>query len=106
MKAETNSSCVDSSCPACLPRIWRSLPVLAAVALLAFAAGLVVRGWLDRRRDHRPAGMTEFLKHLSVAADLGVIAVDRQKLDELVCISSEASWEDDEDSSQSERDPR
>jgi hypothetical protein len=66
--------------------------MLAALVLLAFLAGLVV-GELRGRRNRGSDDM-EFLRRLAKAADVGIISVDRKRLDELICIVSEAEWED------------
>lgn len=69
-------------------------PILAALVLLAFAAGFAVRGWLGQRPDHRADDMEAFLRHLSLAADLKIVEVDRWRLDEAICVVAEAEWED------------
>jgi hypothetical protein len=41
------------------------------------------------------AGQRRFQEFLGVAIDLGIITVDHEKLNETICIATEAAWEDD-----------
>ena len=69
------------------------LMMAVAIVLLAFLAGFAV-GERHRRTIQRPNDMEEFLRRLKTAADVGILSVNRRKLDELICIVAEAEWED------------
>ena len=80
-----------------LPRVARpttpALIVIAVVAVASFASGF----WTSRLMDEgrvREQAEARFGEFLAVGIDLGFVTVDRQKLDEIACIASEAQWED------------
>lgn len=66
--------------------------VIGAVAVWAFIGGQAAQKWRDRHMAHEE-GRRQFHEFLAVATDLGIVTVDRQKLDEIVCIAAEADWE-------------
>ena len=71
------------------------IAVVTAVFLVAFTSGF----WTSRLMDEgrvREQAEARFGEFLAVGIDLGFVTVDRQKLDEIACIASEADWEDRE----------
>lgn len=68
---------------------------LAIVAAAFFASGFWTSRLLDEARV-REQSEARFREFLAVGIDLGFLAIDRQKLDEIICAMSEAEWEDRE----------
>lgn len=82
-----------------LPR--PTLIVVAIVAAVFFASGCFTNTMLNEGRI-REQSEERFREFLSIGIDLGFINVDRQKLDELVCITAEAESEDKESAERQE----
>ena len=70
-----------------------TLIVIAVVAATFFAAGYLASTLLNDGRV-REQSAKRFKEFLTIGTDLGFVTVDRGKLDEIVCIVSEAKWED------------
>ena len=83
-------------CPACGFRGRRPAALLAAS--VAVASYLLGYACAERRHGRAviEAGRRQFLEFLCVASDLGIVAVDRRKLDEAIIAGSEGAWEDRE----------
>lgn len=79
-------------CPACRSRRGRVV-LLVAVSLTSSIAGYVIG-------DHRSKeavfqeGRRQLEEFLRIGTELGIVAVDHQKLEEAGITSSEAEWED------------
>ena len=78
----------ESRSPRCL---W--IVATTVVATASFLAGYCVKNHRHKGRVYEE-GRRQFLEFLGIATDLGIVTVDRQKLDELVITASEAEWED------------
>ncbi len=96
MIANTNELKDSRPAPGCLCcRLGRFGAVLlvVAVASWAFIAGQATQTNTDRGVMCEEA-QRQFREFLTVAIDLGIVTVDRRRLDELTCIVCEAQWED------------
>jgi len=93
MTTKSNLAGMASGCPARRPRIWLKVLVLVAVAGWGFIAGQIAQ---KRRCETaiQEEGQRRFQEFLGIAIDLGIITVDRQKLDEIICVREESEWED------------
>ncbi len=69
---------------------WLGL-LSAVVFIVAWASGFVTNSLMNRERV-RADGQRRFEEFLSIADSFGII--DHARLDEVVCIASEAEWED------------
>jgi hypothetical protein len=61
--------------------------------MASFIAGYCVENHRHEGRVYEE-GRRQFIEFLRIGTDLGFVTVDRQKLDEIVIMSSEAEWED------------
>jgi hypothetical protein len=69
------------------------IAVLAIVAAASFAGGF----WTSRLMDDgrvRERSEARFREFLATGIDLGFVAIDRQRLDEIEVIRMEADWEE------------
>ena len=85
----------DGSSP-CHPRSpRRAILIVAAIALGSFIAGYAAG---NRRSEERcrQDGHRQFLEFLTVADDLGIVTIDRQKLNEVICTDTKAELEDND----------
>ena len=78
---------------ACHLRIIRRAVLPAAVAIAAFVGGYLMG---QRRQEElvREQSANRFREFISVGIDLGIIKVDEDKLNEVICTGSEGEWED------------
>lgn len=70
-----------------------TLIVVAVVAVVFFMSGYLTSTLLNERRVTEQS-MERFWEFISIGTDLGILAIDTQKLDEIACIASESEWED------------
>lgn len=94
MTAEPRVAGTPDGCPACHHRSrWQAILFTTAVAAASFLAGYAAA---ERRHERlaREENMVRFMECLQAAADLGIITVDRRKLDDAICAGVEGGWGD------------
>lgn len=67
----------------------------SVVAVAFFTSGFLTSRMTEETRV-RARAEARFREFVSIGTYLGFVVVDRQRLDEIVCVMSEAEWEDGE----------
>ena len=83
----------DGSSPCHSRSRRRAILIVATIALGSFIAGYAAGNRRSEKRC-RQDGHRQFLEFLTVADDLGIVTINRKKLNEVICTGANAELED------------
>jgi hypothetical protein len=97
---EDDMNCNITLCHSCGARYPWQAGLTFAVLCFGLCAASFSAGYHTCSRHYQEQvieeGKRRFAEFLRIGIDMGFVTVDRQKLDELECITSEAEWEDND----------